>query len=685
VNPGPFPGTRVEDVAESTEARGAAAAGASDERPLTPPATRLASRLFLASVLVALAPVAVATTRAIYTGWIPTGDNALFAIRARDLFTYTHLPLLGTWSSASLNVGTQLNHPGPLYIDLLAVPARLVESGAGIAFAVGLVNSLCIFGVAVFAHRRGGALLGTLAMSAAAALSWTMGSELLFEPWNPHSALLPFLFFLVLVWSMTCGDLLALPFAAAVGSLVVQSHLSYALLVPLLGAWGVVGLVIGLRGERCRDPVAWPTRRNRALRFAAVGGVVLVVCWTQPLIEQFTSDGPGNLTRLADSTRSPHAKTIGYGLGTRVVATVVSLPPWWFRPSLKDAFILGWHAPSLGIALFSLGVLAAVLAWCAWGARRRRDRVSSWAIATAVVALLAGLLTAGQGPVTVFGNVTTHTFGWLWPMGAFVFLALVAALARRFARGVRASARSASLIAVFALATLGVAALNLPSADEGGGPNSQEYAIPAAQDLARHMGSLEAQGPLLIDDLFKGAFADPYGAAAIAELQLRGIPFVARDPGLVRQLGPGRRYHDRNAKAALLLRTGDATRQAPQGSRRVALGEGLSAGDQLELSRLETEIGAYIEHGRLHLNRRGQAALEGGGLPNLAQVLGGGLPPKALFTSRELDVMIREHDLVLDHALARRLERYAELQHHWDQETVALFVAPLPADRSQPS
>ena len=40
--------------------------------------------------------------------------------------------------------------------------------------------------------------------------------------------------------------------------------------------------------------------------------------------------------------------TIGLGFGTRVVATVVSLPPWWFRPSLKDAFAPGWHEPSLG-------------------------------------------------------------------------------------------------------------------------------------------------------------------------------------------------------------------------------------------------------------------------------------------------------------------------------------------------
>ena len=221
--------------------------------------------MFVGSIVVAVVPVAVATGSAIQNGWLPTGDNALFAVRRRDLFTH-HLPLLGSWSSASVNAGTQLNHPGPLYFDLLAVPARLSESGAGVAFGAALVNALCIVGIAVFAYRRGGALLGTIAMAATASLCWAMGSELMFEPWNPHSALLPFLLFLVLVWSITCGDLLALPLAAGVGSLLVQTHLSYALLVPLLAAWGIVGLVIGLRRQRGREPDAWTGAPCFALR-----------------------------------------------------------------------------------------------------------------------------------------------------------------------------------------------------------------------------------------------------------------------------------------------------------------------------------------------------------------------------------------------------------------------------------
>ena len=673
----PTRGTTVDDAEEATRTQ--ATAGARPPRATGP--SRLAFRLFLTSVVIAIVPVAVACTRAIYTGWIPTEDNALQAIRARDLFSYTDLPLIGTWSSASLNLTTQVNHPGALYFDLLAVPVRLFDNGAGTAFAVALINSLCIVGVAVFAYRRGSALAGTIAVAATAALGWAMGSELLFEPWPPHSTMLPFLFFLVLVWSLTCGDLLALPFAGASGSLVMETHLSYALLVPLLGAWGVFGLVLALRRDRREEGDRWPQQRARALRLGAISVVVLVVCWLQPLIEQFTSTGKGNLSRLVDSARSS-SKTIGYGYGARVVATVVSLPPWWFRPSLRNNFLSGWVAPPLAGALFSLGVLVAVLAVCGWLAWRRRDRIAFSAVATATAGLAAALITAGRGPVTVFGKLTPHTFRWLWPLGAFIFVAIIVTAVRRLARRVTTSALSVSLVAVFTVATVVVAVLNLPFADEGLGPNSQEYAIPAAKDLAHHMGPLKADAPLLIDDLFHGAFADPYGGTAVAELQRRGIPFVAHDPMLVRQFGPARRYDGRNAKAALLFRQGDATLTPPVGSREAARGEGLSRAEQADLTRLKGEVKGYLDAGRLHLDRAGQAAFARGDLPRLAEVQGQGADPQVLLDSRELDVMIQQHLLDVHGAWARRFDRYADLQHRWDQETVALFVRPLGSSAS---
>ena len=648
-------------------------AGTRDDQVPSPAPSRLAVRLFLGSVLAAVLPVAIATGRALHDGWLALSDNALFVIRSRDLFS-EHLPLLGTYSSASLTAGEHLNHPGPLYFDLLAVPDRL-WSDAGVAVGVGAINSLCIVGIGWFAYRRGGALLGSLAMAATAALCWTMGSELLYEPWNPHSVLLPFLLFLFLVWSLADGDLLALPFVVATGSLVVQTHLSYALLVPLIGAWGVTGAAISLRSQRHRNPEAWAERRRQVLRWAAVGGAVLVVCWLQPLIEQFTSDGSGNITRLVESGRGSNAETIGFGLGTRVVATVVSVPPWWFRDSMKDDFTKGWEAPSLQLAVLSLGALLAILVWCGWEARRRRDHVAWWVIATAVVALAAGLVTAWRGPVTIFGTVTAHTFRWLWPLGAFVFFAAIAAVVRRLTDSRVASPR---FVGVFAVATVAVAAFTVPRADDGLSPNSQRYAYatPALRDLNRHMGALEGQGTLVIDGVHD-RFATPYGWPVIAELQRRGIPFVARKPGTVRQLGPTRRFNGHNANAELFLVEGEGALGAPPGSRLAARGEGLPAAEQRELMRLKTQIGAYLQRNGVPLNARGRAALDAGALPTLAASSQQTPDAAALLAARELDVMILDRYLTLDDAWLHRFKRYAELQHESDQRTVALFVRPL--------
>ncbi|MGH9012341.1 MAG: hypothetical protein ACRDZ1_00115 [Acidimicrobiia bacterium] len=638
-------------------------------------ASRLAFRLSLGAVLAALLPIAVAAARAIRQGWLPLDDNAVIAIRARDVLS-SHHPLLGLWSSASVTLGTDLNHPGPLLFDWLALPARLFDGGAGLAFGIALLNGLAVVGIAVVAYRRGGPLLATAATAMAAGLCWTMGSELLFEPWHAHSVLLPFLCFLMLVWSITCGDLVALPWAAGVGSLVLQTHVSYGLLVPALGAWAVVGLVLELRRHRRRDPGSWPGLRRRALRAAAVAGLVLAVGWAQPLVEQFTSDGPGNLTRLAESPTSS-APTIGYDLGTRMFASVVSLPPWWVRPSFRDTLgpSSGWRPPSLLLVVTSLALLAGVVAWCAWDARGRRDRECFLAVATAVVGLLAGLATTGRTFRSSVGIAAGH-FRWLWPLAAFVTFAVVSTLARRLARG---PAPSTPLVGAFALATVVFAALNLPSSDQG--KTTPDWPIAAARDLGRQLARLEDEGTLLVLPLF----TDHYKTAVMAELQHRGIPFVVDDPGMIRQLGPSRRFTGTNARAALSLRIGDEARVAPPGARRVALHEGLTAEEQLELAALETRIDRYIRDGRLRLNRRGREALRNGDLPTLRrQSWRQSVDPEPLFSSRELVWAVRQDLLVLDDRWARRFERYAELRDRWDNETVAIFLQPLGAGTNPP-
>ncbi|HET6664606.1 MAG TPA: hypothetical protein VFG94_10125, partial [Acidimicrobiales bacterium] len=98
-------------------------------------------------VVAAMLPVIVATVRAITGDWRAIGDNAYFSIRAADVFTEHH-PLLGSWTSASIAIGVDLNNAGPLLFDVLAIPVRIGGPDVGLAVGVALVNIASILGIA---------------------------------------------------------------------------------------------------------------------------------------------------------------------------------------------------------------------------------------------------------------------------------------------------------------------------------------------------------------------------------------------------------------------------------------------------------------------------------------------------------------------------------------------------------
>ena len=229
-----------------------------------------------------------------------------------------------------------------------------------------------------------------------------------------------------------------------------------------------------------------------------------------------------------------------------------------------------------------------------------------------------------------------------------------------------------------AVVTVLVAVLNLPTSDQGGGPNSDRAAIPGALDLARQIGdSLDDEGPLLVDSLFLRRFGDPYGPTVLTVLDARGIDFVVESRSLVGHFGPDRRFDGTNARRELLLRYGDEARTPPAGARRLALSEGLDGGERRELATLRDQIGAYVRDSRLELNDAGERALVAGQLPNLARQLPGPLDPEALFESRELSVIGASGWLAGDERWQRRFERFADLQGRADARTVAVFVRPV--------
>jgi hypothetical protein len=628
-------------------------------------------RLAPASVALALLPIAVAVVRAVRRGWVPVGDNAFFDIRARDVLTGDP-PLLGTWSSASRAAGVDFNNPGPLFFDLLAVPARLAEDGAGLAAGVAVVNALAVVGIALVAHRRGGPVLLTVAMAVTAALAWSMGSELLFEPWQPHALLLPFLCFCLLAWSASAGDLAVLPWAAAVGSLVLQTHLSYALLVPALGAWALAGLVLFVRRRRREDPLAWPALRRRCLRWVVVAVGVLVVCWIPPLLEQLGS-GEGNLTRLARGYGASDGETIGYDLGARMLAAVVALPPAWLRPSFAEAFLPfeGWRPPSLAVAVAALGLVGAALVVLGRLAWRHGDLDVTRALATAGLLLAVGLATVVRAPTGTYG-LAPHQYRWLWPLGAFISFAVLAALIRFFARSPE---RAAWLVRGSLVVTGVLVVANLPTTEPEVGPSAAGWTIPASRQLTSDMGAAEGQGALLVD--IRGEdLGGPFGVVVMAELQRRDVPFVVDEPELQRQLGPHRRFTGDNADGALFVRVGDESRVMPPGARRIAHHHGLSAAEERDRTNLEEQVLDHLRQpGNLRLTERGEEALGPGGIGGTD---GDQAPPHRELTRDQLVALVRADLLVLDDPWAARARRYAELQRRYQERTVALFVGPVP-------
>jgi len=574
-------------VATAGDAAGDRDAGAAPELdPAAPatepqPATGSGGRGLLPALLVAVnLPILVATTRALARGWQPLGDNGILLVRARDVGT-SHHPLLGTWTSASIVVNQQLNNPGPLYFDAIAPTIRLLGPWVGLAVGVMLVN-MAASSLAVVAGRRiGGAETGTQTMVAVAVavvgLQFALGSELLFDVWQPNALVLPFFAFLVVATVLATGDVVMAPWVAGLASLLVQTHLSHAVIVAAvtLGAAVLAAVNLRRRGER-------PPWRRPALWTAAV----LVLAWIQPLIEQVTGPGEGNLSRIAGAAGGGNADTYGGKLAARLVAEVVT-GPWFSRstygggiPSTASGGDLS-GLPSFPVAAGVLVLLLAVLAGLTViVGRTGRPRLATM-LAVAAGALVAVTVALAISPVSIIG-VAAHQMRWLWPVAALATAALLATSLTAL-QAQRALSRGALAVATGAVVV--VAALNLPTFRNTAGPSQDAPRLRQAQALVNQLEVLHGRGPIRFDPTGL-RYAEPFSGLIMAQLQDLGVPLVVDDEVLVRQLGEGRR-DDGEARFSLREVEGPDAYTVPEGDERVAFVDGLSPDERAELRAIE--------------------------------------------------------------------------------------------------
>lgn len=622
--------------------------------------------------LAATVPIGVALVRGLRQGWYPVGDNAYFSLRARDVLT-DHHPLLGTWTSASLSVGTDMNNPGPLLWDLLALPAK-VAPVAGIAVATALLNILCIAVMGIVARRRGGTSRTVGVLAAAAALGWTLGSELVYDPWQPHALLFPFLLYLVLVWSLVEGDLRVLPVAVGVGSVLVQTHLTYAVLVPSLGVLGVAAVAAGAWRARRTVPEERPGRLPDLRRTAVLTAVVAAICWAQPILEQLTAD-EGNMARLAANGGGGDAPRLGLATATQMLAGTVAVPPAWARPSFVESFVQESYPTDGGIHLISIPdgsatvvallLMALALAGGAWLAYRRFDRGTVSGIAVAAAAMGLAVITASTIPVGPAG-FGPHQVRWLWPIGIMAALVVVLAWCgpRRWV--------TPALVSIAVVA--GVA--NLATHRQPAGPSSDADAMPVMLAMASQLEDVEVEGPVLFTaaDLSRLPSYGPYSTPMMLEMDRRGVGFVVDDPSQARQVGESR-LHPERATERLVLLQGDQALDAPPGARRIGYVAGLDPVDRSDLDRRTEELREELEGERLALTERGRRLAGRGVLPGIAS--DGTVDAEVALGFRTLVVALEGGLLDADAPHVDAIRRHSRLQARWDATTLGAYLVPI--------
>ncbi len=575
-------------------------------------------------VIVTVLPILSAVVRALRRDWFPIGDNALLYLRAVDVFTEHH-PLLGSWTSASLSVGENMNNPGALY-DLLMAPFALTLSpGPGAAIGVGALNVASIVGISIASRHIGGWRMQRWMLLASAALAWSMGSEMLIDIWQAHALLLPFLLLLVLMVGCTAGRPACIPWAAFVASVLIQTHISYAY---VLSALFVAALGVAWWTHRPVERAAvW---RGLTSRTALITAGVLVLCWIQPLYEQFFGEGRGNLTRLASNAGGGDV-TLGLTDATKITSAIIALPPWWMRsgysttvpitqvtPTTDGYRLVLTELPGLAVSVLALVAVVSLLVALTVAAHRRG----------LLAATCAGALCAASVPITVaalakltIGTVgfSSHHVRWVWPLSVFitftvVWMATEIWLARRaepvetevesgaetpVETGVESRAGRSTVwfdrISIGLIVVLSIA--NLAYLERPDGPVAAYSKMPAMRRALPEIGVLADHDPVVYDVSNLRVF-EPYSSTMMMRMQELGIEFRVTDEGLVRQLGPSRRADGTETTRVFQLEGVEALDYSGPACT-VALVSALSADDEAATRALADRLAADLVDGTI--------------------------------------------------------------------------------------
>jgi hypothetical protein len=458
---------------------------------------------------VALTPTIVMIIRAITSRWVPLFDAAYFTVRSRDVAT-SHNPLVGAWSMGSREVGVWINNLGPLQLDLLA-PFTKLDPYWGTALGVGVTNIAAIVGV-WFVSRRSFGSLGVIgAMGATVLLQLNEGSLMLIEARQQLALILPMWCLLWLAAATWRGDRWTAPWLAFVSSFVLQTHFTYAYQTVAVSVAAVVAIVIRYR-----------SRLEQLVRPGLAAAAVAVVCWVQPLWDEFAGTGNmGNVFRQSGGSE----RSVGASKGLRILAESAFVPPFFAPGSMGDLLRQGPRV-SMWSALVALLGWAAVLGVVVAVTRRRHHVIAAMG-GVSLVALVSSCYAVVKIPPTEQFGIIAQNYYWAWPVAIFIGLTIAAAALRApvsdLWRVLAPRARQVAVSGSVGVVAIGIVPLlnatnELPETDHEW-QVSRFLARPLMDQLGASLDAMDVTAPMLID--LGGVRHVRY--TLLTELQRRGI------------------------------------------------------------------------------------------------------------------------------------------------------------------